>query len=219
MKLIIAIILVAVLSVGGYFGYQRYERSQLISAITPHVKNASIRIQNSTRFEIEPDSKATFKEVFERLEADIAEIEKHLIEVQTLTNPKTATIAEPSIAYLKTGQEYLRAMLQKSRRILKFSSASDLTTEAIADMRSSSGYGFEYASRRADKAIAELKEAEAEVVSAKPELAAAAKKLIESSAALQGTLAEDALVPLAQLRAVVEKYSPNPGNEASGTAK
>jgi hypothetical protein len=215
MKLVIAAILVGVLAVASYFGYQRYERSQLISSITPHIKNASIRVQNSTRFETESDSKATFKEVFERLEADIAEIEKHLIEVQTLTNPKTAAVAEPSVKYLKNCQEYLRALLQKFRRILKLSSASDRTTEALADMRSSSGYSFDYAKRRADKAIEELKEAETEAKAAKPELAAAAKKLIESSAALQGTLAADALVPVAQLQAVAEKNGLAPEAGAS----
>lgn len=215
MKIVIAAVVAAALIAGGYFGFQRHERSQLIAAITPHVKNASIRVQNSTRFETDTDSKVTFKEVFERLEGDISEIEKHLIEVQTLTNPKTAAIAEPSVVYLKSSQEYLRAMLQKFRRVLKLSSASDRATEAIADLRSSSSYGFDYAKRRADKAIEELKEAEAEVASSKPELAATAKKLIESSSALQGTLAEDALVPVAQLRAVAEKYTPAPSTEAS----
>jgi len=215
MKIIIAALLAGAVAVAGYLGYQSYEKSQLITAITPHVKNASIRVQNSTRFETDSDSKATFKEVFERLEADISEIEKRLIDVQTLTNPKTAVIAEPSVQYLKDSQEYLRAMLQKYRRMLKFSSASDRTTDAIADMRSSSGYGFEYASRRADKAIAELKEAEAEAKEAKPELAAAARKLVISSTALQGTLASDALVPVAQLRAVAEKNDPADAAAAS----
>ena len=215
MKLAIAAILAGVLAVGGYVGYQKYETSKLIAAITPHVKNASIRVQNSTRFETESDSKATFKEVFERLEVDIAEIEKHLIEVQTLTNPKTAAIAEPSIRYLKDSQEYLRALLQKFRRILKLSSASDRTAEAIADMRSSSGYGFDYERRRADKAIEELKEAENEARDAKPELAAAARKLIESSNALQGSLAADSLVPIAQLQAVADRNSPTPAAGAS----
>ena len=216
MKLVIAALLAGAFAVSCYFGYQKYENVQLIAAITPHVKNASIRVQNSTRFETEPDSKATFKEVFERLESDIAEIEKHLIEVQTLTNPKTAAVAEPSVKYLKDSQEYLRALLQKFHRILKLSSASDRTNEAVADMRSSSGYSFDYASRRADKAIEELKEAESEAKAARPELAAAAKKLIQSSTALQGTLAADSLVPVAQLQAVIEKNGPAPKADANG---
>ena len=219
MKLAVASILAVVLSVGAYFGYQHYEAYQLIVAITPHVKNASIRVQNSTRFETDSDSKATFKEVFERLEADIAEIEKHLIEVQTLTNPKTVSIAEPSVNYLKDSQEYLRALLKKARSILKLSSASDRTTEAIADIRLSSKYELDYAKRRADKALEEMKEAEIEVRDSRQELAAAARKLLLSGEALQGALAKDALVPVAQLQAVADKNDPIPEAKTSSSEK
>ncbi len=219
----IVITLVAIfttaLAVGSYFGYQRYETSQLIAAITPHVKNASIRVQNSTRFETESDSKATFGEVFEILEIDIAEIEKHLIEVQTLTNPNTAVIAEPSVIYLKSSQEYLRALLHKFRSILKSSSATESAEEAIADLRSSSHYGFDYAKLRADKALKELEEANKDLQDSKPELAAAARKLILSSTALQGTLASDSLVPISQLQAVSDMNSETPEEGAIALAK
>lgn len=205
MKFIVYIAIALAVVVGGYFGYQKYEQSKLIASLTPHVKNASIRVLNSTKFETESDSKATFKEVFERLETDITEIEKHLVEAQTLSTPKTAHIAEPSVRYMKASQEYLRALLQKFRRVLKLSSASDRTKEALDDLRSSSGYGFDYAKKRSDKALEELREAESEYNSAPKELAAAASALIESSKALQGTLASDALVPISALQTVVVK--------------
>lgn len=207
MKIITGVVLAALIAVGGYFGYQRYEHAQLISAITPHVKNVSIRVQNSTRYETDTDSKATFKEVFERLESDIAEIEKHLIEVQTLTTLNTAAIAEPTVVYLKSSQEYLRALLQKFRRRLELSSAEDRLYETYADLQSSNAYDYEYAKKRFDKAIEELEGARIELLDAKPELVASAKKLIVSSTALQDTLAADSLVPVAQLNTVAEKNS------------
>lgn len=45
-----------------------------------------MRVTNELRFETE-SSKITFKELFEKLEADIAEIDKKII-VQSLSNPK-----------------------------------------------------------------------------------------------------------------------------------
>jgi hypothetical protein len=211
MKFIIYIALALSVAIGGYFGYQNYQQSIFIASLTPHVKNASIRVLNSTRFETDSDSKATFREVFERLETDIAEIEKHLIEAQTLATPKTAPIAEPSVRYMKASQEYLRALLQKFRRALKHSSASDRTEEALADLRSSRGYGFEYAKKRTDKALEELRKAEYEYNAASKELAATASALIESSKALQGTLASDALVPIGALQAVIDKNGEGSG--------
>lgn len=208
MKTLLVLLVAAALAVGGYFAYGQYEYQQLIGAITPHVKNASLRVANSARYETDPDSNITFKELFQKLEADIAEVDKQLIEVQTLSNPKTAAHAEPAVAYLKAAQEYLRAMLLKDRKTLALSSASRWANRQLDEYRDASGYSVEYASKAADKAIEEFREAEREFNATIPALLAAAKKLKEARRPLTKLLPGDALIVESQIDAVIAKNSP-----------
>lgn len=214
MLAVIAIALVAI----AYISYGEYQKGKLTDALIPHVKNASLRVANSARYETDADTKITFKELFERLEADIAEIDKLLIEVQTISSPKTAPISDPVVAYLKTSQEYLRAMLQKSRKTLAFSNAIEWTEKSLEDLKEASGYGFDFAKRSADQAMKELGKAEDEVRAAVPELRVATEKLKAARSTLVATFPADALIPAEQLEAVIVKNSAKP-EAAASTAK
>lgn len=215
MKKYIAFAAVFILVDVAYLGYVQYEKSRLIDLITPHVKNISLRVANCTRYETEADTNITFKELFEKLEADIAEVDKRLIEVQTIASPKTAKLTDPVIAYLKTSQEYLRALLQKGRKTMKVNSAMHWSDETLNDLRNSSRYGFDFAKRSAEKAIEEFNVAGKEYEDSKLELRAATLKLKETRTAIAAIFPEDSLIPVAQLDVVITKYTPKPASKAS----
>ncbi|MCA6215079.1 hypothetical protein KGA65_00870 [Ideonella sp. B7] len=217
MKKIFLVAVSIALSAVAYFSYSKYEQRQFMEALLPHVKNVSLRVANSARYETEADTKITFKELFEKLELDISEVDKHLIEVQTISSPKTAPVSDPVVTYLKASQEYLRAMLQKYRKTLAFSSANDFAEKSLDDLRTSSGYGFDFAKRSADQAIKELGKAEEELSAAVPELRATTEKLKAARATLAATFPADALIPVEQLDAVIGKNSAKPGVAASAT--
>ena len=201
-------ILLAVIAIGvvfaGYLGYQQYEIFKVLDAVTPHVKNTSLRVANSARHETESDSKITYKELFEKLESDISEVDKRLIEVQTLASPKSAKYTDPAIEYLKATQVYLRAMLQKYRKALKLSIAIDWSQQQLDELRDSTSYSYEYAIRSFNKAGKDRDEAMKEYFQeAIPELKVAAKKLKLARAAVSQIYPQDALVPVEQIDAII----------------
>lgn len=200
-----AILLIGAMS---YMGYARYERIRLIDAITPHIKNVSLRVANSARYETESDAQITYKELFERLESDIAEIDKRLIDVQTLASPETASLTDPAINYLKASQGYLRVLLQKYRKSFALSNAREWARKMIDEYSASSGYGVDFAKRSADKAIKEYGEAEKEFHATIPELRVATEKLKEARTAAGKSLPDDALLQIAQLDAVIANNTP-----------
>ena len=210
MKKILGVVVAAALIVVAYYSYQNYQRTELIASLTPHLKNASLRVQNSARYELDPETKITFKELFDRLESDITEVDSRLIEVQTLSTPESASITDPAVTYMRSSQEFLRAALQKYRAALSYSTASSMVDDALEELRSSNHYGFEYANRRADKAIGELRKAGEELAAAGPALATAADQLADAAAPLRETFAPDALIDAKVLQEISSKNQATP---------
>ncbi len=216
MKKLIIIAVVVVLTVAGYLGYTEYQRARFVESLVPHVKNVSLRVANSTRYEAEDDSKITFKELFEKLESDIGEIDKRLLEVQTLSSPTTKKITTPTVYYLKASQVYCRSLLAMYRKRLATSIAADMVNKEMADLRSAIGSPiYDYVSRSVDKAIKDSEKANKEYQESIPELLAAVSKIKEACSPLKEIFAEDALIPLEQLDAVAKKNSPNKENKTS----
>ena len=207
---IVILILVSV----GYVAYGRYQHARVLESMIPHVKNSSLRVANSSRYEFEEDSHITYKELFEKLESDIAEIDKHLLEVQTRSSTKTSALTNPTVEYLKASQEYLRALLQKYRKQLNLQSALRWANESLDELRGSSYYGFEYAKRRSDKAIADVKKAEQEFSESLPDVLAAVTKLKDARSRVKSLYPEDALIAVGQLEMVAAKNSSKPARTA-----
>lgn len=161
-KTAIFVICAALVIIGGYFGYEKYQGYKLIESLKPLVKNASVRVTNELRFETE-SSKITFKELFEKLEADIVEIDKKIIEVQSLSNPKNKEKIDIIAAYLQGCQELLRVVLLKNRKDLKFTSAVEWSNKTIESIKSAtSSFGIEYAAKTAKEAVKDIEEADKE---------------------------------------------------------
>jgi hypothetical protein len=202
---LIVIFITVLLILGGYFSYQKYEDYKFTESITPHVKNASLRITNEIHLLLSKESNMTFGEAFEKLEADVSEIDKKNLEIQSITNSKTQSKAAPVLAYLHGGQEVLRAMLSLYRKRLAYNSAMEATHKSIDDYKQSTeSYEIKYASKRANEAIAEAKKASEESIEANSGLLKSVKKMeaLRSKAAL--VVREDALVSVADFKSVVK---------------
>jgi len=215
MKKKIAVIgLVVALAAGGAYGYKEHQRTELISSIMPSIKNASIRVLNSSKLDTEKTS-ITFKELFDRLEADTAEIEKRNIEIQSVANKDNANITDPAVAYMRECQEFSRALGMKYRKAMAFSNAMDHVRDVLAEPMPSSDYGFEYRKSRRDKALAEMNKTSDEAGGAEADLLAAAKRLKDVRAKAAPMFTDDALVPVAQLDTVIKANSKK-DNQAKG---
>lgn len=203
---IVAASLAAILAAGSAYGYKQHQRTELLASVSPSVKNASIRVFNSSKFETEKTS-VTFKELFDRLEADTAEIEKRNIEVQSLANKDNAEITDPAIAYMRDCQEFSRTLSMKYRKTLAFSNAVDRANDIISEPMPSSDYGYELRKNRRDKALEDMNKASGEAKAAAIDLAAAAKRLKETRAKAATIFPDDTLVSTAQLDAVIKANS------------
>lgn len=205
MKFVIAAAIAIVVAIGGYVGYTRYEQHKFQEAITPHVKNASLRLANAVRYETEKDSNITYKELFEKLESDVAEIDKRIIDVQTLATPENKEVTDPVLVYLTGSQELLRALLHKYRKQLSVSSANDRVESEMDDLRNASYYSREYAVKSAEKALKDFEEAAKEYAGATTDVISAAKKMIEVQTKVAPFIRSDALTDIAILKTLAEE--------------
>lgn len=203
-KTIIAVGLVAVLAAGGAYGYKHHQRTELLATVAPSVKNASIRVLNASKLETDKTS-ITFQELFDRLEVDTAEIEKRNIEVQSLANKDNADITDPAVTYMRDCQEFSRALSMKYRKTLAFSNAIDRVKSIFDEPAPSSSYGWELRGNRREHAMEEMNKASSESTTATADLIAATKRLKEARVKAATVLPDDALVPLAQLDALIKK--------------
>lgn len=217
MKKVLTVIVAVALAGAVFYGYKQHQRSELIASISPAVKNASIRVTNASKLETEKTN-ITFKELFDRLDADTAEIEKRSIDVQSIATKENAELTDPVVEYLRHCQEFSRAYSMKYRKAFAFSNALDRVTDAIDDARTSNSYGYEYAAKRRDKAMEEMKKASSEAKKADEDFVAATRQLKDSRVKLAALLPDDALVPLAQLDSLVEKKAKD-GNKAEANKK
>lgn len=211
MKKLIAVALVIAIGGASFFGYQKHAEAAFVETLTPHVKNASIRVTNSSEIEIKP-SQATFKELFERLDADVSEIDKRLIEVQSISSAKTEKTTGPTVAYLRATQEFSRSLSMKYRKTLAAKNSLERFTDSAKELGAVSGYGMQYARERFDRASQDADKAIEESKTATKDLVSAAQSLKDARSKVQDIYPAEALVDVKQLDAVIaantEKQKP-----------
>ena len=108
--LILCLTIMAVIS-GIYLGYQWYQEKKLIEAMTPYVKNTSLRTSNDLLYEINGGSTITYNKFLERLERDISEIDKTLLDIQNSRPAIKTKKRDTVLSYIKGCQELLRAQM------------------------------------------------------------------------------------------------------------
>ena len=203
MKKIIGVGLVALgLGAGGYFGFVKYRESQLIAAMSPLVKNGSIRINDAMLVEVDPGN-ITFGEAIKKLDENTSEIDKKIIELQSLDAAAAPGMQQASVEYLRAGQSLTRSLAGLTRKSLALSSARTRSDDEMADLRAASGYSVEYALKSARRANEALKQAGVEYYQQFPEVCGAAKVFKEQRGKLVKSGATEDVINLMNLDKLV----------------
>lgn len=192
---------------GSYFAYSKYVDYKFIESITPHVKNSSLRISNEIRSLLDDGSKMTYKESFEKLEADISEIDKKILEIQSVTNSEAQNKTEPVLNYLKGGQEMLRAMLNMHRKKMAYQSAIESSRDAFINMLNvTDSYELKYASKRSTEAMTAMEKAGEELTKANSDFLETSKHMSGLLSKVSLIIVGDALVNEADFKSVIKKF-------------
>lgn len=207
-KAILGGVLGLALAIAGYFGYTKYQQQQYLEAIAPHVKNTSIRVENAAKLLTDSPGSMTYKELFAKMEADVAEIDKRVIEVQSLTTSRSQAVGDAAVEYMQASQEFLRHITARYQAKLTYSNKIDWAEKSIQRIRSASYYESDYVRKAANDAITEATKAGEEQIAAMRRLAAKASALVEVREKAAVMLPGDMLVPASALSAVAEAIDP-----------
>jgi hypothetical protein len=215
MKYVIAAVMAIVVAIGGYAVYARYEQHKFLESIAPLVKNVSLNLANAVRYETEKETKITYKELFEKLESDVSEIDKRIIDVQTIATNDNKAVTDPVLAYLKGSQELLRALLNKYRKQLGVSLAREWAKSAVDEL----DYSREYTIKPYQKAVNDLEKAVTEYDEAITDVLGAGRKMKDARAKVAPFVRSDALIEVSLLEAIAKNNEKKPIDAASDEKK
>lgn len=196
--------MVIAVTVFGYMAFTGYQDRKFVEAMSPPVKNSSLRLTNSLRSETDDKSSVTFKELFENIEASIAEIDKRILDIQTIETPGDRDKTSPVLAYLKGCQETLRAQLSLSRKRLAVRVAEEMENKAARDVFQS-GLSTEFTLPLSQRATAVAMEAKAAMESAQEEYVTVAKKMLDLRTKAVKVMPPDTMVDRTALLALISK--------------
>lgn len=177
-KIIIVLALIAAVT-AGYIGFIKYEQLKFVESITPHIKNASLRIENAVQYETENNTNITYIELFKKLETDVSEIDNKILAIQTVATPSNKEVIDPVLGYLKSSQELLRALLTMYRKQLAYGFARDLAERLLDDLKNADKYRREYVSKAFDNAIKDAEKSLKEYGEAQTDVRNTAKNMEE----------------------------------------
>ena len=157
-----AVCVAALVAPAGYLVYSHLRDNKVIEGAYPSVKNTSLRVTNSLQL-IESHN-VTYKELFEKIDSEVAELDKRLLEVQSASTPSTEKWMHALADYIRASQEALRAEEGMARQKMMAHSAvefADRQTERLYAERNP--YGVKYLQSAAEEAVTDatnkLKEA------------------------------------------------------------
>jgi hypothetical protein len=166
-------------------------------------------VTNEIGYELDTNSKITFKELFSKLEEDIAEMDKRNLEIQTATNERNRDVSAPAVEYVKASQVLARSILDYNRKLLARDGASNWVDRKLEAYKAAVGsYSSEYERKATDKAIEDLKKANTEFLDTIPGILESAKALKASREAVAKIFPNDSLVPQDKLNELIKKLSP-----------
>lgn len=215
-RLLVGLTAFVILGGLGYIGLGRYKQQRFIESISPLIKNTSLRVANVATYETNEESKITFKELFDKLELDIGEIDKRILEVQTIASPSQRTLTDSAVGYMRGSQGLLRALLAKYRKALALDSASERARSASHEMSTSSSSLFSYRLDVWAKAVEDREKAAVELAGSTSDVVSSAKSLIDAVARLSAAdvLPSDALIDPAILHAIARRNTSEAGEKS-----
>ena len=203
-KVILYLLITFVVIGVGFFGFRYYKISSTMGAIAPLLQNISLRVTNDVRYEYEP-TKITYKELFEKSEKDLSEIDSKIIDVQSMPATFCADKVSAAISYAQACQELLRMLLNKNRKSLAVSSALEWNKKTLDLYLASSYYGAEYAKKSLDEASEDVKTKMREYKEAAQELMPVIEKVDDSRKKVITFLPEKSVVDVGVLDKLKKK--------------
>lgn len=194
MKKLAALAALALIVVGGVFGYQKFKENALIEATAPIVKEASVRTKTASDYLLAPGN-ITFGEVFD----GTSDVIKKLGDLSITLESQNANTHPEAI---KAGTEYLKASQILARNInaivrARFEShtASKRAEAIMKDFTSSNQYTREHALERSKSTLSDMQAA----IDKSEALVAPTKESIEALKSARDKVSkfypEDALLP------------------------
>jgi hypothetical protein len=161
--LISVIVVVVAASAGAAYWKITDVKSRAVPPVAlQHVKNSSLRLANSLSFEL-TRSNVTYRELYQTLEKNVTEIDSHIIDIQSIETSRNRENVEPLIAYLRVGQDVLRAQEQYYQRQVAQNVTSSSFAEAQQRLHEASPFGHDYARTSAVRAAQEVTKANLEL--------------------------------------------------------
>lgn len=158
---ILSISLIAIIIIA--FAYRFYEDRSRVAVLAPYMKNASIRLDRI--FRIEEEKGVTYREVLDRCESDLKELDQKLIELQTLSPSPAKEETAFSIQYLQEAKSLVRRFEAVSRKELQSNTAIESFRSLAREHWNSENYSawamrsLDRSKDEADKAVKEQIEA------------------------------------------------------------
>lgn len=203
-KIFYLIVTIFLLSSGGYFGYKQFEIYSFTQSMTPHIKNISLRVTNDINNILNGEN-ITYKELFERLDVDIAEIEKNILEVQVQSTNSTKVKTDAIVAYMRSSQEFLRSVSLMSRKNLAVSSATEWSKKQMDEVESDPNqFNLKSAKKSLDDARKAIEESKESLKSVGTSL----QKLIDTRRTMASVMPVETLIEQTLLSELMEKFVP-----------
>lgn len=205
MKIAGTTIVLLLLAIGAYIGHGKYQDYTFLEAVRPLVKNSSLRLQNGLSYETDSDRGITYKELFNKLEENISEIDKNILQVQTLSTPRQKKVIEPIEAYLQCTQELQRALLSKYRARLKEDTAMEVLRSSMKSLQAAGIDNFHIYEKTVIEAIDDAKKTQTDKLEAIAGLVATARKMKEIASVASSGAAGDSVIDTRVIDAFVKK--------------
>jgi thymidylate synthase len=150
MKLITAVVAVAIIFVAGYWGWNQYRAMNEMETALASVR--SVAAQMARHSEMRKSDTVTFAEYFKASAESVDEIDKSNVALRTSVFDHRPEARDSAIDFGKSAQEIIRFEVAQARSRMRLNSEKQIEDLATKDLSTSaSQYGSKYASDRAQK--------------------------------------------------------------------
>lgn len=140
-----AVAVLAGIAVAGVYGYQYQQRRATLAALSPIVKQISVRLSES--FAITATPNVTYKELFDRTERYVAAADDRMLELRAMDGTRASDEFTFATLYVAAAQSVWRTQNALYQANLKATAAAKFADDRLTNVRTTdrSSYGVFYA--------------------------------------------------------------------------
>ncbi|WP_411835659.1 hypothetical protein ACLBNB_20005 [Pseudomonas chlororaphis subsp. aurantiaca] len=151
-KTIVGILLLAVLSAGGWSAWDRAKSSEEVARALTHIKMTSALISQQVDLE-KTGSGITFGEYFNKSSEAVDRIDKGVLELRSGEWPRRSDAKDAAIQFMTATSDLIRLSSMKMRTQMQLNTAEERTEEAKRERENSDNeYTVKWAAERERKA-------------------------------------------------------------------